>query len=121
MKALYAFSLNRTKEEKTQLREKILDAIQLTEDKILQLEEDTQPISPENSIGRISRMDAINNKSVAEAALRTARKKLSNLRIALNKLDQPGFGKCMRCGKAIQTARLMYMPQSSRCVHCAYI
>ena len=28
------------------------------------LKEATKPISPENSIGRVSRMDAINNKSV---------------------------------------------------------
>ena len=108
-----------TQEERNQLKEKITSAIQETEEKILKLEEATQPISPENSIGRVSRMDAINNKSVSEAALRTARKKLSNLRIALNKLDSPDFGICSRCGKAIQTARLMYMPQSTRCIHCA--
>ena len=108
-----------TAKEKQQLKVKIEEAIETTEEKILKLEEDTQPISPENSIGRISRMDAINNKSVAEAALRTARKKLSNLRIALSKLDSPEFGTCSRCGNSIQTARLMYLPQSSRCVHCA--
>ena len=33
----------------------------------------TKPISPENAIGRISRMDAINNKSVNEAALRNSK------------------------------------------------
>lgn len=108
-----------TLEEKQQLKEKIVEAIQTTEEKILKLEEDTKPISPENSIGRVSRMDAINNKSVAEAALRTSKKKLSNLRIALSKLDSPEFGVCSRCGNSIRTARLMYMPQSSRCVHCA--
>jgi len=29
----------------------------------------SQPVSPENAIGRISRMDAIQNKSVVESAL----------------------------------------------------
>ena len=108
-----------TKAEKENLKEKIIEAIQQTEQKILKLEEDTQPISPENAIGRISRMDAINNKSVSEAALRSAKKKLSNLKISLSKLDRTDFGQCSRCGQNIQTARLMYMPQSSRCVHCA--
>ena len=35
----------------------------------------TKPIAPENAIGRISRMDAINNKSVNEAALIKAEQK----------------------------------------------
>ena len=34
------------------------------------------PIAPENAIGRVSRMDAINNKSVNEAALKKAEIKL---------------------------------------------
>ena len=63
-----------TTEERAQLKEKIIATIAETKVKIQQLEVATQPISPENSIGRVSRMDAINNKSVAEATLRTARR-----------------------------------------------
>lgn len=105
--------------ERDQLRAKIQEAILKLEEEILQLEEATQPIAPENSIGRVSRMDAINNKSVAEAALRSAHKKRVNLNIALQKIDSPDFGKCSRCGKPIRPARLMYMPESARCVRCA--
>ena len=36
-----------------------------------------QPIEPENSIGRISRMDAINNKSINDRMLRKAQEKLN--------------------------------------------
>lgn len=107
------------KEEKTLLKEKIKTAIQALETEIATLEEDTKPVSPDNSIGRLTRMDAINNKSVAEANLRTARKKLSALNVALITVDTPDFGICKGCGKAIQVARLMYMPESTRCVHCA--
>ena len=112
-------TMKMTTGERQQLKAKIKIALQETNKKILHLEEATKPISPENSIGRISRMDAINNKSVAEAALRTAKKKRSNLEIALNKIDDPDFGNCTRCGKPIQAARLMFMPQSSRCIRCA--
>lgn len=107
------------KEEREQLKAKIIETITETENKIAQLEEITQPISPENSLGRISRMDAINNKSVAEATLRTSQKRLTNLKIALSKIDSPDFGNCSRCKRPIQAARLMFMPQSNRCVHCA--
>ncbi|MCH2081213.1 MAG: TraR/DksA C4-type zinc finger protein [Saprospiraceae bacterium] len=108
-----------TAEERTILKSKIEATIIQTEDEIRQLEKMTQPISPENAIGRVSRMDAINNKSVAEASLRSASRKLNNLKLALSKIDSPAFGICTRCKKPIPSARLMFMPQSTRCVHCA--
>jgi DnaK suppressor protein len=108
-----------TETERTALKEKILRAMEETQARIAQLEDATQPVAPENSIGRVSRMDAINNKSVAEATLRTARKKLSNLEVALKKVHDKNFGYCSRCKQPIQTARLMFMPQSTRCIRCA--
>lgn len=108
-----------TKEERAALKEKIQETMVQTRLRIQQLEAATQPISPENAIGRISRMDAINNKSVAEAALRTARRKLSSLETALHRVEEPHFGKCTRCGQAIRPARLMFMPESERCIRCA--
>ena len=105
--------------EKETLRAKILETIEQTEEKIKGLLEATKPISPENSIGRVSRMDAINNKSVAEAALRSSKQKLSKLKIALASLDKPNFGVCVFCKNPIPPARLMFMPESTRCVRCA--
>ena len=105
--------------DKLELLEKIHSAIANTEAEIDRLEELTKPIAPENSIGRISRMDAINNKSVSEAALRTARRKLSSLHLAESRIEAPDFGVCTRCKNPIPIPRLMYMPESSKCVHCA--
>ncbi|MEM6967202.1 MAG: TraR/DksA C4-type zinc finger protein [Bacteroidota bacterium] len=108
-----------TKEEKENLRAKINKEIVKVEAAIVPLLEASQPISPENSIGRVSRMDAINNKGVAEAALRSAKTKLSKLQIALTKIDNVDFGNCSRCKNPIRPARLMYMPESTKCVRCA--
>ena len=108
-----------TKEEKKDLLIKIEEALENTEKEVRRLEEITQPIAPENSIGRVSRMDAINNKSVAEASLRSAQRKVASLKRAKSKIDDPDFGNCNRCKKSIPIARLMYMPQSPYCVHCA--
>lgn len=108
-----------TKQERTQLRNRIIAALSETDETIRQLEEATRPIAPENAIGRISRMDAIHNKSVAEASLRTAQRKRNSLKTALNKIDEPDFGICARCGNPIPSARLMFMPQSIYCVRCA--
>ena len=106
-------------QEKSNLRSKIEATILKTEAEVLRLEIATQPIAPENSIGRLSRMDAINNKSVAEAALRSARSRLGRLRVALTKIDTPNFGQCARCGTDIQLKRLMYLPESTYCIRCA--
>lgn len=108
-----------TTEERKALKKKIIEKIALTEKKVAALEEVTKPISPENSIGRVSRMDAINNKGVSDAALRIAKKQLSNLQLALTKIDAAGFGNCSNCKRTIQPARLMFMPQSTLCVNCA--
>lgn len=108
-----------TAAEKQQLLAKIKAKMErLTED-IADLTELTKPISPENAIGRVSRMDAINNKAVNEQALRQAKAKMSKLEQALLTIDQPGFGLCSRCGQAIPAARILFKPESTRCVNCA--
>lgn len=105
--------------ERKELKKKIKEEILKSEKDIVEIEKLTQPITPENSIGRVSRMDAINNKSVMEAALRTKKSKLTKLRIALTKIDDENFGLCAMCDQPIQAMRLMFMPESTRCVRCA--
>ena len=106
-------------ETRNELKEKILKSIQDTERNILELEELTKPISPENAIGRISRMDAINNKSINDSALRQARSKLDKLHLAVQKCNEPEFGVCRKCHGNIPMGRLLLMPQSLRCLRCA--
>ncbi len=107
------------KKQREEIKGIIKEQIAKTEESIIQYEEMSKPVAPENSIGRISRMDAINNKSVAEAALRQARRKLKKLQLAQSKIDEPNFGVCIRCKKDIPTKRLILMPQSQHCVNCA--
>ena len=104
---------------RAELKTRIKATIEQVKKDIEDLTEQTRPIAPENAIGRVSRMDAINNKSVNEAALRKAKEKLSKLQLSLSKIDTPNFGICTRCERPIAPARLMFMPESTRCVHCA--
>ncbi|MFK7972354.1 MAG: TraR/DksA family transcriptional regulator [Bacteroidia bacterium] len=106
-------------EERVEMKELIEKSIVETESNIISLKEQTKPISPDNAIGRISRMDAINNKSVSEANLRAAKSKLSKLQRNLGRIDDPIYGNCMKCGNPIQIARLKFMPESSWCIQCA--
>ncbi|MBT3646925.1 MAG: TraR/DksA family transcriptional regulator [Flavobacteriales bacterium] len=77
------------------------------------------PIAPDDAIGRISRMDAINNRTIVEAALRTAEDKLTKLIHMKDHIDDPDFGNCARCGNEIPPGRLILKPESPYCVRCA--
>jgi DnaK suppressor protein len=108
-------------EELEQLKVKIGKKIKRVKADIEHLVELTQPIAPENALGRVTRMDAINNKSVNEAALRQAKLTLGKLEYSLQRIENndPAFGQCSQCGEPIPMPRLLLMPESDKCVNCA--
>lgn len=105
---------------KHEIKANIEAEITKTENQVAEYKELTKPIEPENAIGRISRMDAINNKSVTEAALRKAKEKLEKLRFALTKVEDDDFGICSKCKQPIPLGRILIMPQSRTCVKCTH-
>ena len=105
--------------EKDNIKQLILNEISKTEKLIEEYRELTQPVAPDCAIGRISRMDAINNKSVTEASLRQAEQKLKNLQRVLSQVGTSEFGICIKCRKPIPTARILFRPESLYCVNCA--
>lgn len=105
--------------QKDELKADIGDKITALQKDIASLEESTQPVAPDVALGRLTRMEAIQSKSVNEAALNDARQKLVKLESALERIDTPDFGKCVSCGKTIPAARLEYMPETTVCVGCA--
>lgn len=102
-----------------EIRTLIEAEIKKTTAKIEGYREMAAPVSPDNAIGRVSRMDAIVNKSIFETSLRQAEEKLTQLKEMLGKLDDPAFGLCARCKKPIPVKRIVLMPQSKFCVHCS--
>ncbi len=104
---------------KEEVKQLIIEKIDQVTEHVLELEDLTQPIAPDVAIGRVSRMDAINNKSVNEAALRQARAKLHRLQQALENIDKPSFGVCSGCGGQIPMGRIVVMPESTHCVKCS--
>lgn len=105
--------------EKNEIKEKILTEIEKTEKSVIEYREITKPVEPDCAIGRVSRMDAINNKSVAEAALRKAEDKLKKLKYVLTQIGSDDFGVCVKCKRPIPLGRILLMPQSRHCVNCA--
>jgi len=73
----------------------------------------------QTSVGRLSRMDAIQQQAMAQAT--QARRELESRQImaALKRIEDGEFGYCEDCGEDIPEARLNLSPTASRCVSCA--
>ncbi|MDA3810021.1 MAG: TraR/DksA C4-type zinc finger protein [Spirochaetaceae bacterium] len=97
----------------------IIQSISELEGSNLYLEEATQPIEPSVAIGRLSRMEAIGEKSVNEARHVNVKLRLEKLNNALNRIEQGTYGICVRCKKEIPLGRLQAVPESLICVPCA--
>ncbi|MFO8028841.1 MAG: TraR/DksA C4-type zinc finger protein [Cyclonatronaceae bacterium] len=108
------------KEQKVQVRKIIEEKIAEAEKELVILKELTAAVAPDSAIGRISRMDAINNKSVNDAAYRNTRKRLKQLQNVREKVDEPFYGRCVRCGGPIAFERILIMPEKRVCVDCSY-
>ncbi|MBE9536877.1 MAG: TraR/DksA C4-type zinc finger protein [Proteobacteria bacterium] len=107
-------------EEKKKLKDKIAEEIILVKKSIVSLEQTSKPVAPDDAIGRLTRMEALSSQGINEANLRASRSRLSMLEQALKRVDNdPEFGICVECEEAIPIGRLMLMPESQRCVHCA--
>lgn len=53
---------------------------------------------------------------VLESKLKEAK---TGIRVALSKIKKGTYGKCEKCGKKIETGRLMIMPTAQYCVSCS--
>jgi len=107
------------KNQKKELEETIIQKIGGLKEKISAFQDLSKPISPDNAIGRLTRMEAINSRSINQAALAKAKQDLKALEKSLTLIHDPDFGLCINCEEEIPRKRLMIMPESSLCVTCA--
>lgn len=102
-----------------EIRQKINAKLAEIENELVILKHHTQPEALDSAIGRISRMDYINNRAINEAQIKKNEAKLRGLHNWLGKLGTSDFGKCIRCGHEININRLLFMPESNYCIRCA--
>ena len=105
--------------DREKLRELIENELVSLDRHIEELKKRCEPISPDNAIGRLSRMEAIGERGVHQTALAAATERLQGLRSALQRIDEDEhYGLCERCDEPIPLARLMLVPESRYCVSC---
>ena len=82
--------------------------------------EDRAPVTlQQDAVGRLSRMDALQQQAMAQAEERRRQAERSRIRAALERLDEGEWGFCVTCGEEIAQGRLHNDPSLATCVGCA--
>jgi DnaK suppressor protein len=97
----------------------IEDHIKEIERALEERRDDTAPISPDVSVGRLSRLDAMQMQQMALESDRRNREQLQRLQDALIKVERDTYGTCMKCNKDIAEERLRAQPDAFLCIDCA--
>lgn len=72
----------------------------------------------QQSVGRVSRIDAIQQQQMARAGEQQARARLQQIGRALEKFSDDGYGWCESCEEPIAYARLAAKPETPYCLGC---
>ncbi|MDE0382737.1 MAG: TraR/DksA C4-type zinc finger protein [Defluviicoccus sp.] len=82
--------------------------------------EDRAPVElDQQAVGRLSRLDAIQVRAMAEASETRRQGRLHRIDAALKRIDDGSYGECMECGESIPPRRLEIDPTVAVCVPCA--
>jgi DnaK suppressor protein len=82
-------------------------------------EEAARPVQlDQSSVGRLSRMDAMQMQHMALETKRRREWRLQRIDGALRRIKDEQFGICFACGETIEKARLDFDPTTTRCVNC---
>ena len=74
----------------------------------------------QTSVGRLSRMDALQNQAMQVETERRREVELARIDAALTRLDEDEYGYCVSCGEKIQAKRLDMDPATPVCIDCAH-
>jgi DnaK suppressor protein len=73
----------------------------------------------QSSVGRLSRMDALQSQAMAQENKRRREVQLVRIQAALERLETGDYGYCASCGEEISPRRLEVDPANPFCIACA--
>ena len=89
------------------------------EDYLRKSEDSAAAVEPDNGLGRLSRMEAMQDQQMVLELRRRKKRQLLDVLNALKRIEQGNFGLCIFCGKEISLERLDAFPEVQTCVFCA--
>ncbi len=72
----------------------------------------------QSRVGRLSRMDALQQQEMAKAGKQRQEQQLILVNRALIRLEENEYGYCLECDEVIAYSRLQIRPESEFCVAC---
>lgn len=77
-----------------------------------------RPVQLDQPIGRISRIDAIQQQKMLAANRENSKRRLQRVRAALVSMERDDYGLCVECEESISYRRLEAKPESRFCLSC---
>ena len=72
----------------------------------------------QTSVGRLSRMDALQRQAMAQGTARRRAAERARIEAALRRIDSGDYGSCTACGEGIGADRLAADPAVALCADC---
>lgn len=73
----------------------------------------------QTSVGRVSRMDAMQLQAMALAMERRRHDEVRRIEAAIGRIDDGEYGYCIACGEEMSAKRLAVDPTIPTCIRCA--
>jgi DnaK suppressor protein len=106
-------------EEELEVKQILTELRADIESRIQNQNEDTQPVLlDQQAVGRVSRIDAIQQQQMAKANQTQNSQLLTRIDLALSRFTTNLFGLCLQCEEPIAFARLKIQPFASLCINC---
>lgn len=101
------------------LRERLVELVAELHDTLRASAGSAAPVVlDQSSVGRLSRMDAMQQQAMAKATRRNAQLRLAQCKVALSAFDRDQYGLCRNCEEPIGYGRLSARPEAPFCLEC---
>ena len=94
-----------------QLQEELREALR-------PLREGARTVDLDQPIGRLTRVDALQQQSMAKANRQAAQVRLRLVGAALQRIGEGTYGYCLECDEPIGETRLSVRPEAFLCIEC---
>ena len=101
-----------------ELHARLLELRDELEEMLRSSEEGAKPVDLEQPIGRLSRMDALQQQSMIQAGRHNAQQRLQRIHSALSLFERDEYGLCRLCEEPIGFSRLQAHPEAPLCLEC---
>ncbi len=107
-----------TTKQTKEIKQKLLILREELTGMLLNSLESSKPVGLDQPIGRLSRMDALQQQSMTQASRRAAEVRISKINNAMSRINNDNYGYCLECEEEINYARLQANPEAPFCLDC---